>query len=65
MDEKVTVLALSMADSELDFSQRSLGNIPKTVSCVVFDLDDSAFNYGCNYNLNDGDRGRRRAADEI
>ena len=49
---------------ELDFAERILGNITKTVSCVVFDLDNSAFDYDC-YGLNDGDRGRRRAADEI
>ena len=52
---KVTMVALSMADSELDFAERILGNITKTVSCVVFDLDDSAFYYG-RYGLNDGDR---------
>ena len=60
---KVTVVALSMAESELDFVRRTLGNITNTVSCVVFDLDNSAFDYdGCG--SNQGDRGRRRAADE-
>ena len=52
---KVTMVALSMAESELDFAEIILGNITKTVSCVVFDLDDSAFDYG-RYGLNDGDR---------
>ena len=61
---KVTVVALSMADSELDFVKRIHVNITKTVSYGVSDLDDSALDYG-RYGLNDGDRGRRRAADEI
>ena len=60
---KVTVVALSMADSDLDFAERILGNITKPVSCVVFDLNNP-FDYG-HCSLNDGDRGRRRAADEI
>ena len=53
----VTVVGLSMANSELDISERILGNMTKIVSYVVFDLDDSAYGYSC-YGLNDGDRGR-------
>ena len=62
---KVTVVALSMADSlELGFVERILGNMTKTVSCAVFYLWNSVFDYG-RHSLNEGNRGRHRAADEI
>ena len=42
---------------ELRSAERILRNITKTVSCAVFDLDNSVFGYG-RYGLNDGNRGR-------
>ena len=63
---KVTVVALWMADSYWSCAllREILGNITKTVSCAVLDLDNFAFDYSC-YSLNGGDKGSRRTADEI
>ena len=62
---KVTVVALSMADSYWPgLTERILGNTTKTVSRAVFDLDDSMFDHG-RYDLKGGDRGRRQPADKI